>query len=154
MLCRAPATLAAREPRQPRATARGGGLASGVRRRRYAHSASRLRAPRSVRCLSLEAASEFGLSRAHTTQEAPDDFLQASGKAVSQLVPLVTFAVAFLVLQQKLVVQPLQSQLAQAQAQTQSQLSRISATLEEVPRLAGRVERLDKEAEAVLNKVL
>ena len=77
----------------------------------------------------------------------------------------MTFAVAFLVLQQKLVVQPLQSQLAQAQAQTQSQLaqaqaqtqsqlSRISATLEEVPRLAGRVERLDKEAEAVLNKVL
>ena len=67
-----------------------------------------------------------------------------------QLAPLVTFALAFTMLLEKLVVQP----LTQAQAQTQAQLTRVLATLEEVPRLAGRVERLDKDTDALLNDKL
>jgi len=66
---------------------------------------------------------------------------------------------------EKLVTQPLQAQLAQQaqmtqtqlaqmQTQTQTQLARIQATLEEVPRLAGNVERLGRETDFLLsNKV-
>ncbi len=54
-----------------------------------------------------------------------------------------------LLLREKVVTQPLQLQ----QAQTQAQLTRILATLEEVPRLAGAVERLDKESDILLNKL-
>ncbi len=61
-----------------------------------------------------------------------------------QLAPPVALAVALTLLQVLLVVQPLQAQLAQGQlTQTQAQLTRILATLEEVSRLAGRVECLD-----------
>ena len=99
-------------------------------------------------------------SHAALLQDAkpPDDFLQASGRVISQLAPLVAFAVTLTMLIDKLVTQPLQAQLAQTQAQlaqtqaqTQTQLVRIQATLEEVPRLAGNVERLGKETDFLLN---
>jgi hypothetical protein len=97
--------------------------------------------------------------------QPPDDFLQASGKVITQLAPLVAFALALTMLLEKLVTQPLQAQLAQQaqmtqtqlaqmQTQTQTQLARIQATLEEVPRLAGNVERLGRETDFLLsNKV-
>jgi hypothetical protein len=58
-----------------------------------------------------------------------------------------------------LVVQPLKESQVQAQeqvklamAQTQAQLSRIQATLEEVPRLAGKVDILEDNSRSLLSK--
>ena len=92
-------------------------------------------------------------------QEAqPDDFLQASGKVITQLAPLVAFTLALTLLLDKVVTQPLLAQFAEMQAQTQemlaqtqAQLERIEETLEEVPSLAGNVERVGKETDFLLS---
>lgn len=73
-------------------------------------------------------------------QETPqaDSVLQASGKAVAQVLPLVTFLVAALMLLNLLVVQPLkesqaaaQAQLAQTQAQLAQSLAQTQTQLKE-----------------------
>ena len=46
-----------------------------------------------------------------------------------------------------------QAQVSQAQAQTQAQLADIKATLDQVPRLAGQVDRLKTEADVMLSKL-
>ena len=47
-----------------------------------------------------------------------------------------------------------QAQIAQVQSQTQGQLAQIITKLDEVPRLAGRVSRLEQDVDAVLRKEL
>jgi hypothetical protein len=49
--------------------------------------------------------------------------MAASGKLITQLAPLVAFALAITMLNEKVVAQPLQAQLALAQSKTQSQLA-------------------------------
>jgi hypothetical protein len=120
-----------------------------------------------------------GSPRCASPQETPppDDFVQSSGKFVAQFAPLVAFSLAVLMLLNLLVVQPLKESQVQAQeqvklalaqtkesqvqaqeqvklamAQTQAQLSRIQATLEEVPRLAGKVDILEDNSRSLLSK--
>ena len=102
-----------------------------------------------------------------TSQEtlSLEDRLQSSSKLVQQLVPLVGIALAYVMLNNALFVQPLkdavkdaqaqtkeqlqasqaqmQASQTQFQAQTQAQLTRIESLLSEVPRLAGKVEILE-----------
>jgi hypothetical protein len=102
-----------------------------------------------------------GSPRCASPQETPppDDFVQSSGKFVAQFAPLVAFSLAVLMLLNLLVVQPLKESQVQAQeqvklamAQTQAQLSRIQATLEEMPRLAGKVDILEDNSRSLLSK--
>ena len=87
----------------------------------------------------------------------PDSLLEASNKVV-QILQLVSFGVASVMLLNLLIVQPLkesqaaaQAQLAQTLAQTQAQVKEgqaesrmqfmdLKAALQEVPRLSGKVE--------------
>ena len=147
-----------------------------ARRLRAARSARAARAARVCGALFRRGrARSFGCACAHAhargrsdvrlpalwdAQETPqpDSVLQASVKVVAQVLPLVTFLVAALMLLNLLVVQPLKESQAGAQAQTQAQLAQtqaqlnevqaesrqqfelLQAALQEVPRLSGKVE--------------
>lgn len=92
-------------------------------------SAPPVRPRRAVEALDRDADASALPRRVPQDAQPPDDFLLASRNFITQLAPLVAFALALTMLLDKLVAQPLQAQMAQ----TQMQLVRIQATLEEVP---------------------